>query len=46
MLRQFTRNKLIYIHNMADFAIRLGLWYNLASQIGVKEVNNEEDDTG
>jgi hypothetical protein len=29
-----------------DFAISQSLWYNLASQIGVKEVKNEEDNTG
>ncbi|NYE08831.1 hypothetical protein F4694_005687 [Bacillus niacini] len=37
---------MVYNQFMTDFAIRMGLWYNLASQIGVKEVNNEEDNTG
>ena len=36
---------MIYLHIMAVFAIRLGLCYNLASQIDVKEVDNDKNNS-
>lgn len=36
---------MVYNQFMADFAIRLGLCYNLASQFGVKEVKHDENNT-